>query len=72
MTYKELEPFSALMKPCPFCGAHEKYQIEIVEDRHADGWVSRFYAMCGRCAAHSASCATPEQALECWNKRVKE
>lgn len=51
------------LKPCPFCGSKD---LELL------GHFSIRWVACNSCYAESGSYDTDEEAIEAWNRRVKE
>lgn len=51
------------LKPCPFCGGEAK----IYGKREGLPWVA-----CKSCIGQTACCDTKEEAIEAWNRRMKE
>lgn len=51
------------LKPCPFCGSRAKiYQA----------YDNNFCIQCPKCTVTSPYCKSKEEAVEAWNRRVKE
>ena len=72
------------MKPCPFCGGTKLFvgtiaEIEMQDEDHEDFAFNRqlYSVVCdyqeGGCGASVGGCRRSEQeAIEAWNRRVKE
>jgi len=50
------------LKPCPFCGGFGQVTIDMFAA----------YVNCNDCNACSGDCDTEKEAIEAWNRRVKD
>ena len=55
----------AKLKPCPFCGSDDLIVCESKKRAY-------FYVSCYECGAECGGCEGLEEAIEEWNRRVKE
>lgn len=53
-------------KPCPFCG-YDRMMM-----RYVGHFVKPWVVECGRCSASGSYAYDEKEAIELWNKRVKE
>ena len=58
----------AELKPCPFCGSGNI----ILVDSITNFYIPIHYAICRDCECRGASKKSKEQAIEAWNRRVKD
>jgi Lar family restriction alleviation protein len=60
------------LKPCPFCGNEPTIRIF----KGKDGWRDRYAVICrydeGGCGAESGLYHYESEAIEAWNRRVKD
>lgn len=58
------------LKYCPFCGNEV---VRLIKRYGVDGWRNKYYISCdyndGGCGASSGWYHSPEEAVECWNRR---
>lgn len=57
------------LKPCPFCGRSD-YAVHLQKLYYENDKYIKWKIMCEECGAEVGEFATPERAIEAWNRRV--
>lgn len=59
----------AELKSCPFCGRSD-YAVHLQKLHYENDNYIKWKIMCEECGAEVGNFATPELAIEAWNRRV--
>lgn len=59
------------LKPCPFCGCSD-YTVHLQKLYYDNENYTKWKVMCEACGAEMSEFATPERAIEAWNRRVND
>lgn len=59
----------AELKSCPFCGQSD-YAVHLQKLYYENDKYIKWKIMCEECGAEAGEFATPERAIEAWNRRV--